>query len=470
MKNKFIKFASIFFFAITLLLVVSCDNDDLVPEFTIQPSSEEVSFLNTFTDEYILSNETKNNISERFVWNAPDFGVPTEISYSVEASISETFITIDFESGILNTTNYAVAVGDLLTIAQDLLLLDTDPSTNGDDGEPNNLGTVYFRIKAFAGTGEGTNALEKISEIVNINIALLEETLAGGSGIELTTWGIVGSAAPNSWDGPDVPFYTTDTPGVIVAYATLSEGQIKIRENNTWGGDFGDANDDGILDQDDDNNINVLAGTYKVTIDWNDNSYTIEQFYWGLVGSATPNSWDGPDTKLAYDYTTDTFKTVVQLVDGDVKVRMNDTWGGDYGDANADGILDQDSDNNMAVTAGYYLVTVDFKTLEYSIVETEIWGAVGSATPNSWDGPDTKLIPDFSNPGVWNLKGLVLVDGDLKFRSNDAWGNDYGDATLDGILDKDSDNNIVVTAGTYNISINFSDETAPTYTLTKVAN
>jgi hypothetical protein len=468
MKNKFIKFASIYFFAITALLNVSCENDDFVPEFTLQPASEEVALTSSLADEYLLSKETKNNIAERFVWNIPNFGVQTEINYSVEGSVSEIFDTVDFESGALTVTNYAIKVGDLLTMAQELLILDTDPSTVGGDGNPNNTGVIYFRINAYVGSGAGTNAISKVSETIALNINLIEKTLnGGGSGIELSTWGIVGDAAPNSWDGPDAPFYTTSNANVIISYVTLVDGQIKIRENNTWGGDFGDANLDGILDQDPDNNINVTAGTYKITIDWSDNSYTIEEFYWGLVGDATPNSWDGPDAQLKYDYTTDTFKTVVKLKDGQMKFRMNDTWGGDYGDLNLDGILDQDADNNINVTAGYYLITANFNTLEYSIVETDIWGLVGDATPNSWDGPDTKLIPDFANPGVWTLKGIVLVDGALKFRTNDAWGNDFGDANLDGILDKDPDNNIAVTAGTYDVYVDFSDETAPAYTLTK---
>ena len=458
MKINFYNISKIFVAVFAILTFTACDNDDFLPEFTLQEASEQVTFLNSVAQEYLLSAQTGNNIAERFVWNEPNFGVPTEISYSVEGSISETFATIDYESGVISETNHAVFVNALMAIAMDetLLALDTDPNTTDDDGNPNNTGKIYFRVKAFVGSGSGQDAIESTSEIIVLNISLIEET-DEGSGIELSTWGIVGSATPNSWDGPDIPFYTTGQNNVIVAYATLVDGQIKFRENNTWGGDYGDVEPDGILDQESDNNINVSAGTYKITIDWNDNSYTIEEFYWGLVGSATPNSWDGPDVKLSYDYTSDTFKAVVELMNGEMKFRMNDTWGGDYGDVEPDGVLDQESDNNITVTAGYYLVTVDFNTLKYTIEETEIWGIVGSATPNAWDGPDTKFTPDFSNPGVWNLKNMTLTDGQIKFRPNDTWGNDFGDVEPDGFLDQESDNNINVTAGTYNITINWND-------------
>jgi hypothetical protein len=39
---------------------------------------------------------------------------------------------------------------------------------------------------------------------------------------------------------------------------------------------------------------------------------------------------------------------------------LNNTWGGDFGDANNDGILDQDPDNNIASEAGNFVVRVDF--------------------------------------------------------------------------------------------------------------
>lgn len=342
---------------------------------------------------------------------------------------------------------------ELATIAG----LDNDPST----ADMPNTGVLYFRVRAYVGDG-AENAPESFSEVTALNVVLPEDTGAG-SGIEMSSWGIVGSAA-NDWGAtPDIPFYTTETPDVIVSYANLIAGEIKFRENNTWGGDLGDATLDGILDADPDNNIVIAeAGSYKVTINLSDNSYTIEEYFWGIVGSAAPNGWDGPNVKLAYDYNTDTFKAVVQLIDGEMKVRMNDKWDTSYGDGNLDGVLDTDADNNIAVTAGYYLLTVNFNTLEYTLEETTIWGLVGSATPNGWDGPDTKFTPDFANPGVWTIDSIDLVDGEIKVRANDAWDTSYGDLESDGILDTENDNNISVVAGTYKVTIDFSDEASPT--------
>lgn len=443
-------------FSLLILAVIglnSCQTDDDVVFIAQEPDG--FAITNNILPEYILTASTGNNLGERFTWSSADFGVQTNISYDLQRSILGDFT----DAKLVGTTTgneIAMTIGQMLAVATEAGL-DADPNTP----EPN-TGAFSVRIRAYVGDASSTT--EVFTEAKTISV-VLQEAQTGGSGVTVSTWGIVGDATPNSWDGPDVPFYTTSDSNIIVAYATLTDGEIKFRENNTWGNDFGDLNLDGILDKDPDNNIAVTAGTYKVTIDWNDNSYKLEKFYWGLVGDATPNGWDGPDTKLQYDFNSDSFKAVIKLTAGELKFRTNDTWGDDYGDIDLDGILDKDPDNNIVVTAGYYLITANFNTLEYSIEPTEIWGIVGSATPNGWDGPDYKFTPDFLNPGVWVLENITLIDGQIKFRTNDAWGNDYGDIDLDGVLDKENENNITVTAGTYTITLDFSDPGNPTYTI-----
>jgi len=130
---------------------------------------------------------------------------------------------------------------------------------------------------------------------------------------------------------------------------------------------------------------------------------------------------------------------------------FNEDWGVNLGDNGADGIADGGGDN-IAVTEGHYLVTIDLNTNEYTVEKIDVWGLVGSATPNGWDGPDTKFIPDFgNNEGVFYINGITLIDGEIKIRQNDAWGINYGDDGADGTVELNGAN-IAVTAGTYNIT------------------
>lgn len=82
-----------------------------------------------------------------------------------------------------------------------------------------------------------------------------------------SNWGVVGSATPNGWDGPDLTLYETGTTDVYQGYVNLADGEIKFRPDNTWGSDFGDNG----------SNISVTAGLYKVTINTADQTYTLEK-------------------------------------------------------------------------------------------------------------------------------------------------------------------------------------------------
>jgi hypothetical protein len=245
-------------------------------------------------------------------------------------------------------------------------------------------------------------------------------------------------------------------------YVTLIDGEIKFRENNKWDVNYGGTN--GTLAKGGDN-IAVKAGSYKIVVDLNTSKYTIEKYSWGIVGSATPSGWAAPDIQMMYDATSDQWRAIATLKEGEIKIRQNEDWGVNYGDTGADGTIDAGGDN-IKVKAGIYLVTVDFKKGKYTIEAIKVWGIVGSATANGWNGPDTKFTPDFANDGVWVLNNIKLTDGEIKFRQNDDWAVNYGDTKADGILDAGGDN-IAVKAGTYDVILNFSNAAKPTVKMTK---
>lgn len=440
MKN--IKFLLIAFIA--LFTLNACLPEDEL-EFVAKPQGD-FTFTNSFLSNYVLpaENDTDNNIGVLFAWDTVDFEAATNVSYELQYSVLGDFTDAVMYDGIGATTDnqMTLTIGQLKTLATE---------TYG--YEAPNTGDLHFRLRAYP--GESVSTTEQFSTPQTITVELLE-VAAPVTGYELSTWGVVGSAYNNWGAFPDGQFYTTDDINEIVAYVSLVDGEIKFRENNEWGGDLGDANLDGILDADPDNNIAVTAGNYKIVINTSTFAYTIEEFSWGIVGSAY-NDWGGagPDAKFYYDYISNTFKVSVYLMDGEFKIRPNNEWGGDYGDANGDGFLDQDADNNISITEGHYTLTVNFDDLSYTIVEEEVWGGVGSAY-NDWggDGPDFALTHLRDDLYVGDI--ATLLDGELKFRPNNEWSGDYGDANADGFLDQDPDNNIAVTAGNYRIQIDFS--------------
>ena len=68
------------------------------------------------------------------------------------------------------------------------------------------------------------------------------------------------------------------------------------------------------------------SGWNKMTVDVPGMKYELSPFAIGLIGSATPNGWSAPDSKMEYDAAGGFWHITLNLVVGHVKFRVNDTW------------------------------------------------------------------------------------------------------------------------------------------------
>lgn len=441
MKKQILYIGS--FIASFLLIVLgSCDKREFV---TLEP--DHYVNLTVSPNSVVLTDATADDDVLTVNWEEPYFGFDAAPTYDLMIDLAIN----NFSSPQL--VNMGTEIGKVFKGSElngIMLALGATPDQAID---------VSFRVRTKLGTKEF------YSEVVTANITPYSSYL------DLSTeWGVVGSATPGGWgspDIPDLPFYRTSNPDIIVAYVYLRNGEIKFRKNNDWTVNVGDNGLDGTLEPNG-ANIPVTEGDYKITFDIVNMTYTIEDFVWGIVGSATPNGWNGPDIKLEYNPYHDDFRAAVTLINGEIKFRKNNDWTLNYGDDGGDGTLDQNG-ANIPVTAGHYTVVFNPNTLEYSITATDLWGLVGSATPNGWNGPDLKFHPDYGpNQGKWYLHGAILTNGEIKIRQNDNWAVNYGDDGNDGTLDPNGANK-PVTAGTYDIELDFS-VTPPIITLKRWVN
>lgn len=430
-----------FIFLSALVLLGACKKD----EDKIIMNANVKLVITLSSQNVVLTKENADKDALTVSWAKPDYGFTPGVKYSV---------LIDKKGGDFSNA-MAVETG-------------TDLSKTFKNAELNALllklglpagAAADIDVRVVSAIGDASSVTKVTSAVSTIKATPYLDKLDLSS-----IWGIVGSAAANGWDGPDMPFYKTDKDNVFAAYVTLKEGEIKFRQNNKWDVNYGDTGADNTLDNGGDN-IKVKAGTYKITLDLNVLKYTIQTYSWGLVGSAAANGWDGPDMPLVYDPTTNFWKAVVYLNTGEIKIRQNNDWTVNFGDTGANGTLDAGGDN-IKVTKGTYLITVDFATSKFTLEAFVTWGLVGSAAPNGWDGPDAKFRPDFSHDGVWILDNVVLKTGEIKFRFNDKWDLNYGDKGADGTLEAGTDN-IPVTAGTYAVILDLSNASKLTYKLSK---
>lgn len=286
---------------IALFSLNACDEDNS-PIFVAQPPVDGIAFTNSFASDYLLSEETKTNIADRFIWESADFGAPTNITYELQGSIDYSFD--DFSVvGSTSENNIAVTVGQLLVFANDLGL-DDDPSTTQPDGSPNNNGLVYFRIKANAGASD---TVETFSDIQPISITMIEKVDAGGACASL--YAVGAGLADIGWSfTPEGEMICEND--VLSAKFRLTNDKFRLfEESGVWDVSYGfnyytDAGysidpllvasiDHDPNDGDDNFWFEGDEGIYTLTIDNNDKTIVLTKSssLWA-VGGAVPGGWN----------------------------------------------------------------------------------------------------------------------------------------------------------------------------------
>ena len=138
---------------------------------------------------------------------------------------------------------------------------------------------------------------------------------------------------------------------------------------------------------------------------------------WGLVGDATPNSWNGPDMEM-YETSSNVFELYASLLGNQMKFRFNEDWGQNYGDTGADGTLEGGGDNIAVPGDGVYHVVLNLNSLTYSL--TEVMPEVDSRGMFYTDGQNLEIedIPTFTD-------GYAVT----KFKNIDSNGNQGADTS-----------------------------------------
>tara|TARA_R110002073_G_scaffold193816_1_gene352817 strand:- start:334 stop:2040 length:1707 start_codon:yes stop_codon:yes gene_type:complete len=434
-------------------------NSILLLVTTYPVNAPEINNVNN-GDAFALSLDNNDVTAITVEWDDPilDSSLNQDVDYVLEAATAGTDFAMPLEAGnVTNQNSIALTNAQLNAFAiQSGIPVDT-------------TGDLDIRVKSTITDSASGSVLERISEPVTISVTTYLTVL------DLSTeWGIVGSSTINQWNGPDLPFFETGVDGVLTAYVNLTVGEIKFRENNSWDApnkNYGDDGADGTIEEGGSNISIAEAGSYKITIDFNNSTYTIVKFSLGIVGDAYNNWGATPDFMLEYDQYSDVFRGIVTLLDGSMKFRENNSWDApdkNYGDDGADGTLEEGG-ANIIVTAGIYIATVNMNDGTYTLDPIDsIWGLVGGAY-NDWGAtPDAQFTRDWSRPfdDVWILNDVTLIDGEYKFRANNSWDApniNYGDSNSDGVLEEGG-GNLVTTAGTYSFVLDFSDPANPTYT------
>ena len=404
-----------------------------------------------------------------FSWSAADFGVATQVNYSLEAATAAAPATsVTITSGV--TTTSVELTYDVLNqiLFNDLKLADGVAED------------VVFKIGAKLGEYEKiySNAIT-----VSCKVTAAEKVYP-----KLT---VAGSYAYNNWSpgkGQYVyDFAGTDTQysGVIDFGEDVSALQFKF-VGESWGNNefsvpSGEAQTAEAAE------LPLVAGGGD-----NISAYTTHRFYSFTLDKAAPkviknfsfnqigvigsfNGW-ADDVVMQFNTEKQRFYADVEFAeDGQFKLRADADWSVNWG-ADAFGMTVSNGDGNLEAVAGKYRIYANMNNPEGMTIELvpgmygkdepvggtttpdpapepepyKGWGIIGGF--NGWGG-DLAMTSDGT---YYVVKGAEL-EGELKFRKDADWGVNFGyaegasfEANAEIALAQDG-GNINVPAGTYDV-------------------
>lgn len=274
------------------------------------------------------------------------------------------------------------------------------------------------------------------------------------------TISLIGTAA-SGWT-TDIDMATTDGITYTLSNYTLTNGEVKFRQNHGWTPSWGGTNfpnGTAILNSSD--NIPVTAGIYTVTFNSSNGTYTFIGNLFPSIGIWGPavdsqNGYVGQDVDMT---TTDGIIYTLSgfyFSSGNAYFRQDNTttnvWGSTaYPTGTA--IL---SGPSLFIPGGEHFVTFNRITGEYSFTFPSI-GVIGTAVVNGngFNGPDTDLTT--SDGFTYTIEPIFLTVGELKFRKDDSWTSNWGSTSYpSGTGTQDGPNIPINVDSTYSISFDKS--------------
>lgn len=200
-----------------------------------------------------------------------------------------------------------------------------------------------------------------------------------------------------------------------------------------------------------------------------------------LVGAATAPGWsnDNDNPALFRDPVNENLYYYTGFFAAD-QFKLLSTpgfWQPQYGERNgAVGVNDgagSDPNTFSIPSAGYYDFVVDITgvtnasegsssfslTANAAAASAPTYatvGYIGSSTPDGWNS-DQDMVQSGFDPHQWSARDVTLVTGELKFRTDNNWGTNWGSDTEFTGVGAINGANIPVAPGTYDIFFNDID-------------
>ncbi len=204
--------------------------------------------------------------------------------------------------------------------------------------------------------------------------------------------------------------------------------------------------------------LEAEAGFGVEDYEYTSSTYTVDVTIYGLLrlDVIVTGATDTPQ-KIVSQASDGTYEGYVKFEAGDSFTLLDPDNNITYGASGE--VLSVDGSAITVADAGWYKLTADTEGLTFGSLKYLV-GIVG--TVNGWAAPDIAM--DYDSEGkFWYSYGVELPDGDIKFRHNESWSEDFNFGVEDSSIDLDfsdlslyndsGSSNITLTAGTYDIKL-----------------
>jgi len=401
---------------------------------------------NTFSA--ILQDAKATETALTVTWNDPEIGENSNITinYAVEMALAGTDFAAATVIGTTTETTFSITHDAL----NDLVI------TSG--GKPDIASSFDFRVNAIAKSASGD--LSRTSNKITISLTAYKVPIPDNLYM-------VGDH--NGWNNGDASqqFYNNGN-GVFIKVQAFNAGQAfkMLPASGSWDGDYGEdpANPGKILQDGEQNIVVADAGNYVVIVNFNTLSFKVSKID-NLYMVGDHNGWNNADATQKFNTTGNGVFTRIQTFEAGKGFKMLPTtgvWDGDWGESKTTpNMLEQDDEQNIMVsTAGTYMVTVDFNTLSFSLLEVpQNLYLVGDH--NGWNNATAPAFTKVSE-GLFTITQALEASKGFKFLPvQGSWDNDWGASKkYNGRIVRDDENNVDSPGtGTYTITVDFNKGT-----------
>lgn len=197
------------------------------------------------------------------------------------------------------------------------------------------------------------------------------------------------------------------------------------------------------------------ANDYDVTLDLNTGAYTFKVATFpkiAIIGAGAGGWPNDPQVDANAMTTTDGITYTIShvaLTTGDIKFRQDNSWTNNWGGSTWPS--GSSTGGNIPAVGGNYNGTFNKITGDYSFTLNTI-AIVGSGVGGWPNDPQVDAnVLNTTNGVDYTLNGLVVTNGETKFRENNGWSTNWGGG---GFPTGSGGGNIATTAGTYNLTFN----------------